>query len=149
MERKITERKFINTLVNNEDILTAEELASQLGISRGYFFKLKKRFREQIAEASRELCLVIAIKQVRYLDRNASKGDTRASQIILEIAGVYQPKAKLDVEGNITITVTERYIEGAKALAKELVTGVTQGDGSIVDEGEWAMEEAHRESEPD
>ena len=76
-------------------------------------------------------------------------GDTRASQIILEIAGVYQPKAKLDVGGNITINVTKRYIEGAKALAKKLVKGVTKGYSSIADEGEWAMEEAHRESEPD
>ncbi len=136
MARKASKEEFLEVYVKQCHKHTAQEMADTLGISRTHLFNLKRKYLTEFTQASKDYARELSCKHMGFLDRNGEKGDTRASQLILEIADVHTPRAKLDVDGNITINVTERYIQGAKALAQRLVKGVAEGDGSIVDEGE-------------
>ena len=53
MAKKITKEKFIQDIENNEEGLTNKELAAKLDISEQYFYKLKKKYRDQIRDIAR------------------------------------------------------------------------------------------------
>lgn len=113
MPLKITKEKFIEALENNEDNLSSVELAATLEISISYFYKLRTEYKEDIKNKAKELSEKLAIEQVQNLQRNALKGDTKASQLLLEMATVYIPSSKQNVnvkgeiDNKIEITVQE------------------------------------------
>lgn len=122
MPFKVSKKVFIETIENNENSVgekaTDEELASQLQISKQYFFVLKHRWRMQIRDYAVEMARKAAMTQIGNLKRNAKNGDTKAAAILLEIAETYIPqkKQKIDLTGQLqcgVIVVPEKKLEGA------------------------------------
>ncbi len=103
MAKLITKEKFIQAIENNEKGLTNEELAVTLGISLSYFYDLRKKYQNDIHDLAKEMAKRTAATQVSNLMKNAAKGDTRASKILLEMSRTYMPSLKQEHTGQITI----------------------------------------------
>jgi len=89
MSKKVSKKRFIQTIENNEDGLTNKELAYSLGISEAYFYDLRRRYRQEIRDVAKEMATEVAVEQIQNLRRIARKGNVRAALALLEIAGVY------------------------------------------------------------
>ena len=113
MSKKVTKESFIQAIENNEDGLTNIELASKLGISKQYFYDLRRKFQDDIRDISVEMTKQIAINQIKNLERNSDKGDTRAAIILLEMAGVYVPasKQRLNIDAKVDNELIIRFEE--------------------------------------
>ena len=96
MPVKVTKKKFIETIENNEQGLSNKELATQLGISEQYFYDLKKKYRDDLKTAAREMIKKYAIDFVRDLIAQSKKGKTEATKVALEIIGLYRNTDKGD-----------------------------------------------------
>jgi len=112
--QKVTKKQFIETIENNEDRKPNKELAADLDISEKRFYELLKRWRDDIRDAAVELTKKKAIKMVQCLERNAGEGDTQAAKTVLEMAGAYVQRQK--VEQNVKL-------EGVVVLPAEVPTG--------------------------
>jgi len=115
MKRKITKKQFVEAVENNEDRLTGKQLAVKLGISEVHFCRLLKRYRNSIRDAAVELTKKIALKMVRCLEKNAVRGDTQAAKTVLEMAGAYVSRQKVD---------STHKIEGVVVLPAEVPIGM-------------------------
>lgn len=87
MPRLITKLKFVQFLEQNPD-LTAKEISEALNISISYFYTLQHKYRNEIADAAKEMSKKLALEQVHNLRRNARQKDTTAANSLLEIAKV-------------------------------------------------------------
>jgi len=104
---KIKKKDFLNYILaeENQD-KTAEQCAAELGICRVHYYNLKRKFRNDIAEAAKDLARSLAAEQIYNLKRNAKTNkDTPAANSLLEIAKVRTKESLLpDAQGwKITI----------------------------------------------
>ena len=93
--RKISKKRFVEALVNNDDGLNNQELASQLGISKQYFYKLK----------ARQIAVNYATQAVKDLLKQSKDGKTNATTALLELAKVKERDSLLDSTGNWKISI--------------------------------------------
>ena len=83
---KVTEKKFFEALESNPDA-NAIELAQVLDISVIHYYRLRKKYRDKIRDAAIEYSKIIALDQVKQLEKH-SKKEYAASNSLLEIAKV-------------------------------------------------------------
>lgn len=103
MPRKITKEKFIQAIENNELGLTNQELATSMGISEPYFYDLRKKYRNEIRDLACEMVKQYAGAQIHNLRRNADNGDTKAALAILQMAGIYTPSSRQQIEASVGV----------------------------------------------
>jgi len=108
MNRKVTKKQFIEALENNEDRLTHQELAKELHITKEWFSKLFKRYRDAIRDAAIERAKALAMEQIENLRKNARKGDTKAAKVLLEISLVYHQEVTQNIKSAGVIVVPGR-----------------------------------------
>lgn len=108
MARKITRKKFIEAIENNEEGLTSKEMSDKLGISRAYYYKLRKKYRDEIVDAARELVKSVAADQVNNLVRNARSGDTQAAKTLLEMTKLGEKERPSRIELVLVSGVEEK-----------------------------------------
>ena len=101
MPLKITKKKFIETIENNDDGYTIAELSGQMGITTQYFYYLRKRYRNEIVDAAREMVKHYAAEAVLNLAKNMRNKDTKAALAILEMVGAAESDRKIQVDINI------------------------------------------------
>jgi len=103
--QKVSKNRFIDAIVNNEDGLNNDEISSQLGISRQYFYKLKKKWKDELRDAARQIALNYATQAVKDLLKQSQDGKTNATTALLELAEVKTQKSLLDSAGNWRICI--------------------------------------------
>ena len=101
MPKKVTVKKVLEAIENNEDGLLDYELAKQLNISSQHFSNIKREYIDDFVDMSKRLAKLSSTKQIRNLERNADKGDTSASRLLLEIGKVHEPQSKFKVDGTV------------------------------------------------
>jgi len=85
---KCSKKKFLEALQNNVDNQkSAQQIADELGISRVWYYKLRHRYREEIADLAKDLAKSLAAEQIFNLN-NMSKKNVLAANSLLEIARV-------------------------------------------------------------
>lgn len=88
---KVTKTQFIEAVRDNPD-KTPKQVAISLGLTGSYAHKLQWKYRTEIRDIAIQYTQAIAFEQVKQLQKNGSKRyDTRASQILLEMAKAYVP----------------------------------------------------------
>lgn len=103
--RKISKKRFVEALVNNDDGLNNQELASQLGISKQYFYKLKAKWTDELRIAARQIAVNYATQAVKDLLKQSKDGKTNATTALLELAKVKERDSLLDSTGNWKISI--------------------------------------------
>lgn len=88
---KVTKTVFIEAVRDNPG-KTIKQVAVMLGLAPNYGYKLQWKYKSEIRDMAVEYTQAIAMQQVQQLQKNGSKRyDTRASQILLEMAKAYVP----------------------------------------------------------
>ena len=102
--QKVTKEQFLSTLrFNTDNKLSRQEMADNLGITVQQFYNLLHKYAEEITEMAKQCAGESQIDQIRNLERNAKKGDTRAAQTLLMIKQIYVPYSKMDVQGQVQV----------------------------------------------
>ena len=101
MSKLITKKRFIEAIENNDAGLTNQELATSMGISEPYFYDLRRKYRDQIRDITREMAKERAARNMNNLQRNSDRGDTKAALALLEIAEVYIPSSRQRIDTNV------------------------------------------------
>lgn len=121
MPVKMNKKKFLQLLQKQADEnMTVVEVCQAYDISRAYFYKLSDKYKQEIVDLSKDMARRAASEQVGNLKRNAKKGDTRASQLLLEMGGAYTPKQEVDNNFRDcgTVTLPAKKAPGAPTEAK-------------------------------
>jgi len=113
--RKISKQRFVEALKNNDLGLTNLELAAQLGITEQYFYKLKKKYGEEIRLAARELAANYAIDALKDLKKQSKDGKTQATALLLELSKVKEQASLLSSDGSWRISIEKIEKEPEKA----------------------------------
>tara|TARA_Y100000310_G_scaffold213287_1_gene214216 strand:+ start:108 stop:578 length:471 start_codon:yes stop_codon:yes gene_type:complete len=147
MAQKVSIDKFTEALVNAEGLKDNKELARELGISERQFYKKLAKLKTKIVTLSEKYAKEKALQAVQDLVRSSRKGNARASQIILEMAGAYVP-------GGSAVNVNLTKNEGVVVLPEKLPVGspVQALEGRLTPEEMMARDEvpeaeAHTKSE--
>jgi len=82
---KVTKKQLIEALENNTDNKSDGQIAIELGITREWLCKLKKRYQQDLKQAAYELTNRIVLEQVNNLRRNAKAGSDRAAEILINM----------------------------------------------------------------
>lgn len=112
---KCSKKRFIEALKNNENGMTNYEIASNLGISEQHFYRLKKKYSEEIRLAARELAANYAIDALKDLKKQSKDGKTQATALLLELSKVKEQAALLSSDGSWRISIEKIAPEADKA----------------------------------
>ena len=102
---RVSEKKFIQALVNSKDKETNEEISARLGISVPYFYDLRRKYTSAIVVAARELARNYAIQAIRDLVKQSKQGKTVATSLLLEIGKVKESENILATPGSWRISI--------------------------------------------
>ena len=97
----IRQRKFIESVVNSDVNETNKAIITKLGISEDTFYKWKKRFSEEIKEATSERFQGNKSRWFRAIDKKARSGDVQALKLVFEMTGEYVPFSKSEIEAKL------------------------------------------------
>ncbi len=100
---KISKEEFIEVIVNNIDGKTNLELAEEMGISKGTFYKLQDEYAIRTKDEVKKLVQRFTSELVTQLRKNAKNGSDRAVQMLMELGEIYTPSNKLDVKGTVSV----------------------------------------------
>ncbi len=103
-KEKITDDQLLDILEEQPDI-TQIQMSELLGISQPAVSKRIRKLMEMglISDKVQERVNRHAFKYIKNLEKQSDEGDTPASVKLLEIAKVYTPKIKRDIEGKEVI----------------------------------------------
>lgn len=93
-------RQLLDVVVDPANrTLSITKQCERAGISRDSYYRLWKQPEFQIAyrELCQTTCLSQALSAMQALCKQAAFGDTAAIKMVLEMAGIYQPQATLNI----------------------------------------------------
>jgi hypothetical protein len=103
--KKVDKTKLKEALLDPELASSPERLAAHLKVSYGWAKQLLWRARNEIRDTAIEVSKTLAMRQVHNLARNSDKRDTRAAQILLEMAKAYIPNAKPAPDNQVSVGI--------------------------------------------
>ena len=131
MPVKVTKKQFIEAIENNEEGLTNLELATKLGISEQYFYDLKKKYKDELKDAAREILLKNAVELARHLLAQSKAGKTEATKTGLEIIEIYKSNLNLNLTNKIQEEINKKRQE-AEELVKQIEEDINNNADSNV-----------------
>jgi len=102
---RVSQKQFIQALINNEANVGTIELSRQLNISKQYFYKLRDKYQDAIIQAARRIAVNYAVQAVKDLIKQSQQGKTVATTMLLEIAKVKEPENILATPGSWRISI--------------------------------------------
>jgi len=102
---RVSQKQFIQALINNDDNVGTIELSRQLNISKQYFYKLRDKYQGAIIQAARQIAVNYAVQAVKDLIKQSKQGKTVATTMLLEIAKVKEQESLLGMDGSWRIQI--------------------------------------------
>ena len=101
MRKSVTQKQVLHALVNKLPGETTKSIALKLGLTPDALYMRISRMGAKIAAYIPKVAQQRAGIYLAFLERNAEAGDTKAAQILLEMAGAYTPSQQIKQDVNV------------------------------------------------